>query len=237
MLADWEISSEVDGKLFAVTVERAPNGKAVIRINGHVAARPMGADETERTISLGGQAYVVSRTGLDTFSLVRDTLADVQARTKETANAVLANAPVAITPSRTSSRTAPMLGWAVIVLAVAGMLYWALPKSYDKLAGERMRQILKEMKVGRNPDFRRAVELWGKAPYSMDLQEMSWASNGFDKWRREKKLYDKAFTEYAVTHSQIIDGTKVPTAIVTFTIDGTEYRVKVVRGAPIAWEE
>ncbi|HXH38917.1 MAG TPA: hypothetical protein VNN08_09840 [Thermoanaerobaculia bacterium] len=238
MLADWKISSEVDGKTFVVTVERAPNGKDTIRVNGHVAAKPISPDEAGRAISVAGQSYLVNRTGPDTFTLDRDELADAQDRSHETARVILANAPAPLMPTGIPlSRMMPMIGWAVVFVAVAGLLFWMLPKSYDKLAADRVGLILIEMKEGKNPDLSRAIRLWGKAPYSMDSQELSSASDGFDKWRQKKGLYNEPFTNFAVTSSKVVEGTKVPTAIVTFTIEKTEYKVRVTRGIPIAWED
>lgn len=238
MLATWEITSEVDGKTFVVTVDRVPNGKDVVRINGQIAAKPLASGDEEALISLGGEPYVVSRTGPDTFTLARDEFADAQMRTQDTARAVLANAPTPIASTGTPlSRLFPIIGWGVAIAAIAAVLLFALPKSYDKIAAQRMRLILIEMQVGKNPDFTRAVQLWGKAPIQMDSMEMMAASNGFDHWRRDKGLYDKPFTQFEVTNSKIVEGEKVPTAIVTFTIDGTEYKARVIRGRPITWEE
>jgi hypothetical protein len=238
MLATWKIPSEVDGKILVITVERAENGKDLIRINGHVAAKPISPGEGGAVISVAGQSYMVSRKGPDSYTLVRDISADAQARTRETAQAILAHAPTPMmSTSAPLSRLFPIAAWVAVVVSIAAVLLWAAPKSYDKLAAQRVRSMLIEMKVGRNPDYRRAILLWGKAPYPMDAQELSWASNGFDKWRREKKLYNRPFTNFDVTSSKIVEGTKVPTAIVTFTIESTEYKARVVRGAPMTWEE
>jgi hypothetical protein len=238
MLATWKIPSGTNGKTLDITVERMPNGKDVIRINGHVAAKPISPGEAGMVISAGGQAYMVNRSGPDTYTLHRDESADAHARTRETAQAILAHAPTRIASTGPQlSRLLPLVGWAAVVVSLAVVLLWAVPKSYDKLAAQRVRLMLIEMKVGKNADYRRGILLWGKAPYSMDSQELNWASNGFDKWRREKGLYDKPFTNFEVTSSTIVEGTKVPTAIVTFLIEGTEYKVRVVRGAPMTWEE
>jgi hypothetical protein len=52
----------------------------------------------------------------------------------------------------------------------------------------------------------------------------------------EKNFYRKV-GDYKMVSSTEIKGEKVPTAIVTFILEGTQYRVRVPKDLPITWEE
>ena len=65
---------------------------------------------------------------------------------------------------------------------------------------------------------------------------MNIGSDGFDRWRQKKDLY-RQIGEYSVIDSKVVEGEKVPTAIVRFTIEGKEYRVRVPKDLPISWDE
>ncbi len=66
-LGEWNV--DVDGRAYVVTVERAENGKDVVRINGRVAAKPISSEEKERTVSIGGAPYAFRRLAVDKYGL------------------------------------------------------------------------------------------------------------------------------------------------------------------------
>ena len=64
----WTV--DVDGLKYAITVdEDAQSGRAAIRVNGRLAAKPMSAEEDEREIPVGSAHYVVRRRGNGEFDL------------------------------------------------------------------------------------------------------------------------------------------------------------------------
>jgi len=241
-LVSWEL--EVAGRSYAVSVERGENGKDVVRVDGRIATRPMAPEDEERTVNIGSAAYVVRRRGADEFDLDFDGPAlsthsatfTAPGRTTDAGLAILAqsDAPVALQQDSFFKRL-PMAAYAAIVVVVGGMLlYMAKGPSYEKVALARVERVLSEMHAEKTSQF--AVTFWFKDKKILPLAELSIASNGFDKWRQQKDLYRKV-GEYHVIEAKIVDGEKVPTAIVRFNLEGTEYRVRVPKDLPISWEE
>jgi hypothetical protein len=238
MLGSWNIT--VDGREHVVSVERGQNQKDMVRINGRVAAKPIGPEETERGISVGGAPYILHRKGPDSYDLVEDEWAVAEQRNRESANAILTHTretPLSMAKSSVS-RFLPMAGWAAVVAMVAIVMVYATGDNYAELAGKRVKQILTEMQTagGDNMKMQLAVTLWAKNRRALDTGELAWASDNFDKWLQAKGLYNKAFTAFEVTDSKEVEGAERPTAIVSFKIEGQEYRVRVPKDLPISWE-
>ena len=236
MLGSWNIS--VDGREHFVFVERGENAKDIVRINGRVAAKPLGPDESERGISVGGVPYILRRTGASSYDLIQDEWASATERSRDTAYAAMAHADETPLPMARSAaaRLIPLLGWGAIVAVVAIMMVYATGDDYAGLAGTRVKQILGEMQSGEHMKMQFAVTLWAKNRRTLDSQEMSWASDHFDQWRMEKGLYNKAFAKWEVLDSEEVEGADKPTAIVTFKIDDQQYKVRVPKDLPISWE-
>jgi hypothetical protein len=215
-----------------------PNGKDAIRINGRIAARPMEPGDAECCISIAGIPYTVTRRGKDAFEIIEDPLASAQARNRSMANAAMAKSPRSAVPMRKSSvLTMPVLAWGSVVVLAAAMIYFAAGPSYDKLAGQRVDQILHEMMSGRGAEMQLAITLWVKNKRVLETTDMlALASDQFDRWRREKDLYNKPFSRYAIVKTELLKDEKIPTAIVTFTIEDKEYKVRVPKDLPISWE-
>ena len=239
MLGSWKI--DVNGQEHVVTIERGQNQKDVVRVNGRVAAKPIGADEGERGISVGGAPYMITRTGPDSYDLTEDEWAMAHARNVEAANTVVAHSretPLS-TAKSSAARFIPIVGWAVIVGLVAVMMIYATGDSYEELAGKRVKQILSEMQAAGGDDMKLelAITLWAKNRRRLDRDELAWAADAFDKWTKEKNLYNKAFSSYELVGSEEVEGVNPPTALVTFKIEGREYRVRVPKDLPITWEK
>jgi hypothetical protein len=238
MLGSWKI--DVDGREHVVTIERGQNQKDVVRVNGRVAAKPLGPEETERGISVGGAPYIINRLGPDSYDLVQDEWAMAPQRSREAANHVLAHTretPLAAVKSSAASFI-PIIGWAAVVAVIGLMMLYAVGDNYEELAGKRMKQILTEMQTAGGDDMKMqlAITLWAKNRRQLDTQELSWASEHFDKFLREKDLYNRVFTNYEVVESKEVEGANPQAAIVTFKIEGKEYRVRVPKDTPISWE-
>jgi len=236
MAAHWDV--EVEGKEYVVTIERGESGKDVVRVNGRVAAKPIGADEERREVSIAGMPYVLTRNG-DSYDLTLDeeAAALAHARTLETANVVLAHGDAPVQMQRDSFfEHLPKLGYIVLIALIGGMVWYMARDRYDSDAKERVRIILREMAPGTGATEQFAITFWAKNRKTLDTQEMSWAVDNFTRWRREKELNHK-FADYAVTDVKVLKEETVPTAIVSFTVDGKPYKVRVPKDQPIRWEE
>lgn len=234
-LGKWDV--EVNGQTHAVSVERTPNGKDVVRVNGRVATKPMAEEETERSVSVGGVPYTLRFTRAHGYELEVDELGaeEAFARTRETANHVLAhsNAPVALKKS-TFWEHLPKLGYLAVVLGVVGLMFMLQGPGYDKVAQARVRRVLQEMSEMKDSQF--AVTFWFKNKKILDNNEMSIASDRFDKWRQKKGLYRK-IDNYEILSTDYDKKVDPNTAVVHFKIEGTEYAVKVPKTAQIDWVE
>ena len=245
-LGKWNV--DVDGREYVVSVDRAENGKDVVRVDGRVAAKPISPEEKDRAISVGGFPYSLRRLSADKYDLdlgdpsaapVKSPLAlarEVRERDEAIdAMSVLAGskAPVALQKDSFFKRL-PSFGWLIIVGAVGLMMYMMMPPSYDKIAKERVNRVLSEMHAEKTSQF--AVTFWFKNKKILDNTEMSIASDSFDKWRQQKGLY-RQVGDFSVLDSKVVDGEKVPTAIVRFMLEGKEYRVRVPKDLPISWDE
>jgi hypothetical protein len=243
-LGKWDV--EVNGQDYAVTIERAENGKDVVRIDGRVATKPIGPEEKDRSINVGGSSYILRRQGAEKYDLqagepaaAKSPLAlarEIRQRDDalNTLHSIAASkTPIAIEKDSFFKRL-PVFGWLAIVAAVGVMLYLASGPSYSKIALERVNRLLSEMHSEKTSQF--AVTFWFKNKKVLDSTEMSIASDRFDKWRQQKDLY-RQVGDYKVIDSKMVDGEKVPTAIVRFTLEGKEYRVRVPKDLPISWDE
>jgi hypothetical protein len=236
MANSWDLS--IDGTLYVVTIERTPNGKDSVRVNGRIAAKPIDQAEEEQTFSVGGQPYIVRRIGKESFEILEDDWATAPQRAKSTADAALTHASDSPLPmAKQAATTLPLIGWgAVVAMLGLVLLYAARGKSYERVASDRVLEVLENMKSGRNVEMQFAVTIWTKNKRRLDLQEMSWGSDHFDRWRQEKGLYQKAFTKFEIISSEMVKGQSIPTAIVTFKIEGDLYKVRVPKDLPISWE-
>ena len=234
-LGNWDV--EVNGQDYAVSVDRAENGKDMVRINGRVAAKPIGPEEQSRSITIGGWPYTLKRTNANAYDLEVDEMpADLaRKRTMETGNAILAhsNAPVAMKKGNLF-RYLPNVGYILLVLGVVGLMYMLKGQSYDKVAFDRVNKVFSEMHdMKGSPE---AVTFWFKNKKILDTQAMSQASDGFTKWSMEKGFYRK-IGDFHVIDATIVKGEAVDTAIVRVVIEGTEYHLKVPKDEPMQWTD
>ena len=131
----------------------------------------------------------------------------------------------------------PVIAWGAVVLLAVALIFFATGPGYEKVAGQRVDKILHDMMSGRDAEMQFSVTLWAKNKRVLDSTEMNWASDHFDRWRRDKDIYGKPFSRYAIVKSELLKEEKIPTAIVTFTIEDKEYKVRVPKDLPISWEE
>jgi hypothetical protein len=236
VLATWDLF--VNGHDYSVTVERLPNGRDAIRINGRIAAKPLDPGDAECCVSVGGVPYTISRRGKDEFEIEEDPLAQAQARTQDTAKSVLAHSTDSPLPFLKSSLLrGPVIAWSLVVVVAGILLFWAKGPSYEKLAGERVDKILHDMMSGKETEMQFSVTLWAKNKRVLEQTEMNIAMNHFDRWRQAKDIYGKPFSSYKIVKSELVKEEKNPTAIVTFTIEDKEYKVRVPKDDEISWAD
>ena len=236
MLASWDLF--INGHDYSVTVERLPNGRDAVRINGRIAAKPLDPGDAECCVSIGGVPHTLHRRGKDEFEIVEDPLAHSQVRTQSTAKAVLAHASDSPLPFLKSAVfRGPMVAWTLVVIVAGLLIFWAKGPSYEKLASERVDKILHDMMSGKELEMQFSVGLWFKNRRVLDQTDMNIGSNHFDHWRREKGIYGKPFSTYKIVGSDLVKEEKNPTAIVTFTIEDQQYKVRVPKDDEISWAE
>jgi hypothetical protein len=243
-LGAWSVDSE--GQLYDISVTRAENGKDVLRVNGRVAAKPIMPDETEIELVVGGRTLVLYRQGPDKFNLQEGVFSNATkspavlareiAKRDDTLNAmtVLAegNAPLVMSADPFFKRL-PIFGWIAIAAVIAGtMFYFAAGPSYQKVTTQRVSLLLTEMHDSKGSSL--AVKLWYNNKRNVEDSALMRASDDFDHWRQKKDLY-RQIGAFTVVGGKIVDGTAIPTAIIHFTIEGNEYRVKVPKDLPITW--
>lgn len=68
-----------------------------------------------------------------------------------------------------------------------------------------------------------------------DMQDFNRASDEFDRWRREGNIYPY-IQDYTIDKVEILKDTPTPTAIVSGTINGAEFSVRIPKGDEITWE-
>ena len=194
-----------------------------IRVNGRIAAQPMSANESERLFPVGAAVYRLSRRDGGKLSL----------EVRETATPVVPT--VLAGDSMTSSIKARKFVWAFIALAVVAPFIWYVTATtYSKTARRRVEAVLAGMTT--TPDSA-TLGMWARNTHHLaDIRELSWASDHFDAWRREKDLYQK-ITTWRVLSVDKMKGGEVQTASVEVEIDGRKLRILVPEGRPLGWGE
>jgi hypothetical protein len=133
-------------------------------------------------------------------------------------------------------RSVFLVSMGILGLMIFVVVRMAFP-SYEVLAERRMVTLLECMKAGPDISSREetAIGIWAMNRYRiLDRDQLGWASDHFDRWRRAKGLYRKT-GEFRIERVERVPNSKPDTATVTFTLDGDRYRVAVPRDMPISW--
>jgi hypothetical protein len=145
----WSV--DVDGVERRITVETdAESGRTQIRVDGRMAARPMAANETERTFAIGSHPYVLRRN--DTGELELDFDEPLPAVTPP---AYKKNAPV---EKPTSHLKGKVIG-AIVVLVLIPVVRWT---------SDAIRYLRVPWKVYDSPDHRFRVSFPTEPEQSTD---------------------------------------------------------------------
>lgn len=236
MTNQWSVT--VNGRERQITIDHAESGKDVIRVDGRTVARPLNAEEQERVFAIDGFRYTLRR---EAGGFVVDQIAEPQAHAAADAYAnpaVLTGNPDAfgLVPDRKFAAL-HRYWWVAVVIGIGVMVYFMVPR-YEKDAAFRVETMLADLKDGIDAESSLATSIWARNVRGMDSGELSSANNQFTRWRNERDFwYEKGFATYKVIASQVVEGAEVPTAIVTFEIDGDQYKVLVPERRPIAWAE
>jgi hypothetical protein len=126
----------------------------------------------------------------------------------------------------------------VVFLVVAGRcgLGYMFTSGEAHSARERVRRILDGMKAG--GDRQAAIALWklGTLYVPGGMEAFNQAATEFEAWEAAKEI--TRVTQYEITASEVVKETgrlTEATAIVSGTIDGTPFRMRVVQGKPVEW--
>lgn len=132
-----------------------------------------------------------------------------------------------------------VIGILVIAVLMMFVVKTAFP-SYEKVAKTRVTNVLNGMKegTGTGSKVETAMAMWADGKLRItDRDRLSWASDHFDKWRREKKLY-RPTGEFTIDDVEITQETEqFKEALVSFTLEGKPYKVRVPSNSAIAWHE
>jgi hypothetical protein len=216
----WPVT--IGGVSYAVSLARMGNGKLAVRVNGRVAAKPIAPDEVECVFDLAGATCTLSRERSGEFELI-------------------VQQPMPALPQGPASRIgfsfiAPRyLVWGFVGLLFTAPLFWVMAgTSYEKRAKRRVENVLTGMSEAPHSA---TIGLWARDARNLsDSNELSWASDQFDRWRFAAGLAEtiKSWTILDVTP---VKDAEIPTVIVRVTIDGKALSMKVPERMPISWAD
>lgn len=113
------------------------------------------------------------------------------------------------------------------------------PATYAEQAQRRVELVLKGMQIYdiNQLEVQTAVCQWAQGvSYISDNQQLSWASDNFDKFRQARGLYRK-IDEYEIVEVVEDESAETPTAKVKVMIDGKQYTMIVPEKQPIRWKQ
>lgn len=218
-----------------VTVERAENGKDVIRVDGRVASRPLGAEEQEREFLIRGATYLLRRVSADGFDIEL-----IAPATEKSPYVVTKAAESQLGDGRLRGMLESIrlgrLVWLAVAVVLGVMLFWAVGPNYEKQAVARVELLLSEMAKGTGSEEALAVGIWARNARTLDTMELSWAAGAFPRFRKAKHL-DRKFSEWKVLDSELVENASVPTAIVSVEVEGRSLKMLVPERRTIEWTE
>jgi hypothetical protein len=131
--------------------------------------------------------------------------------------------------------------WLAIVVVVIGGVWFGLSTMFSSgethSAEERVRRIFDGMKSG--GDLQRAIFLWWNGSLNMPpggAEEFSRATDEFEVWRAKREI--KLVSSYTIKDATIVEaakGLRQAVVEVSGTVDGRDFKMRVVQGEPIAW--
>ena len=228
----WEIPHS--GGVRMLTIEPGQNGKEMIRLDGRPAAKPLDPSEDERDILIDGQLYILRRIpggfGFD-LEFPPPVYQSRHQMSAEAASAGMVGGFQAATETFKLGR----LIWIVLAGVIFAMIYFAIPR-YENEAVKRVNLLLKEMALGPGPQEELAMGIWLRNTRTPTREELSWCIDHFPEFRKAKDLRRK-FTTYSVVKSEMVEGAKVPTALITIDVEGKQFKMLVPERKTITWAD
>lgn len=135
------------------------------------------------------------------------------------------------------------LGFIIVIAILAAVVYsGAGGKIVNKVTGSsyadgaerRTKAILKDMSGGRNAETHLGATLWSRNVVAMDQGELDKAHKAFLAFRRAR-TFNGPFSNYKVLSAEVVEGESVPTAMVTFEVDGKTHKWLVPEKSEIRW--
>jgi hypothetical protein len=128
----------------------------------------------------------------------------------------------------------------VIVLAVGGA-WFGLSSMFTagetNSAKERVRRVFDGTKPG--GDLQRSIFLFWNGSLNAPAggqEEFARAADSFEAWRAQKEI--KQVSSYTIKDATIVEeakGLKAAVVVVSGTVDGADFKMRVVQGQPLAW--
>lgn len=238
-MGERSFTLDVNGRTHLVSIEATAKGNEVVLVDGVSSGKSLTPEDVEKVVPVGGTLYLVKRAKPDGFEMAPFRPPGVPSQPVNPAiyaTARMGSMPLPAVPSG-ESRRMYAAAWAAVAVGVVILLWFAMGPSYERQAADRVEYMLKEASAGSGPEAQFAVGIWCRNVKTLaDREELSWASDHFDDWRRSRDLY-RAFSNWEVVDSSEVDGAPVPTAIVTVRIEGTEHRMLVPERKPISWAD
>jgi hypothetical protein len=216
----WDVV--ISGVPYQVTLHDGESGKLAVRANGRVVTRPIAPEERECIFSLAGATCTLSRERDGSFSLVvKQPLPDATGGP---------GSKIGV-----SFLTPRLLLWIFVLLLFVLPVFWVLNRSsYENVAKRRVEQVLAGMS---GPMDSVPIALWARDVRSLaDNNELSWASDNFDRWRAQKDI-GETLKSWKVVEVEEIEDADPPTAIVKVEINGRPLSMKVPERMPISWAD
>ncbi len=131
--------------------------------------------------------------------------------------------------------------WPAIVVFVLAGGWYGLSRMFTSseahTAQERVRRVLDGMKSG--GDLQRAIFLWWNGSFHMPLggqEEFNRAADAFETWRAQREI--KVVSSYQIKGAVVLEEAKglgQAVVLVSGTVDGQDFKMRVVHGEPISW--
>lgn len=102
-------------------------------------------------------------------------------------------------------------------------------------ARDRVTKILQRLEDTPGKLDQKAVCFWYNGTAVVDPSEQSLAADSYDQWTVEGGL-EKGITSFELTDATVDDAASDPTALVSGTIDGRPFTMRVMKGRPIRWD-